>query len=115
MSAPIGTQTANSAMTAGLPPKHISRMRRATFFSLVGLGTIVGAWLSFIFLSENGMRIAEWGLLAVFIPLYYQLNVGFWTALFGVWLMNRPKPDSLSLWRRHTNAALRNAIRRPDY
>jgi len=98
MSAPIGSQTANIAMTAGMPPKHISRTRRATFFSLVGLGTIVGAWLSYIFLSENGMRLSEWGLLLVFIPLYYQLNVGFWTALFGVWLMNRPKPDSLSLW-----------------
>ena len=99
MSAPIGSQTANIAMTAGMPPKHISRTRRATFFSLVGLGTIVGAWLSYIFLSENGMRLSEWGLLLVFIPLYYQLNVGFWTALFGVWLMNRPKPDSLDLWR----------------
>ncbi len=98
MSAPIGSQTANIAMTAGMPPKRISRMRRATFFSLVGLGTIVGAWLSFVFLSENGMRMAEWGLLLVFIPLYYQLNVGFWTAMFGVWLMNRHKPDSLSLW-----------------
>jgi hypothetical protein len=98
MSAPIGSQTANIAMTAGMPPKHISRTRRATFFSLVGLGTIVGAWLSFIFLSENGMRISEWALLLVFIPLYYQLNVGFWTAMFGVWLMNRPKPDPLNLW-----------------
>jgi len=99
MSAPVGSQTANIAMNAGMPPKRISRMRRATFFSLVGLGTIVGAWLSFIFLSENGMRLSEWALLLVFIPLYYQLNVGFWTALFGVWLMNRPKPDSLDLWR----------------
>jgi membrane glycosyltransferase len=98
MSAPIGSQTANIAMTAGMPPKRISRTRRATFFSLVGLGTIVGAWLSFIFLSENGMRLSEWALLLVFIPLYYQLNVGFWTALFGVWLMNRSKPDPLDLW-----------------
>ncbi len=98
MSAPIGSQTTNIAMTAGMPPKRISRMRRATFFSFVGLGTIVGAWLSFIFLSENGMRLSEWALLVVFIPLYYQLNVGFWTALFGVWLMNRSKPDPLDLW-----------------
>lgn len=98
MSAPVGSQTANIAMTAGMPPRRVSRTRRATFFSLVGLGTIVGAWLSYIFLSENGMRSAEWGLLAVFIPLYYQLNVGFWTALFGVWLMNRPHRDPLDLW-----------------
>lgn len=98
MSTPIGSQTANIAMTAGMPPRRISRMRRATFFSLVGLGTTVGAWLSYIFLSENGMRIAELGLLLVFIPLYYQLNVGFWTAFIGVWLMNRPNPDPLDLW-----------------
>ncbi len=99
MSVPVSSQTANIAMSAGMPPKRVSRTRRATFFSLVGLGTIVGTWLSYIFLSENGMRISEWALLLVFIPLYYQLNVGFWTALFGVWLMNRPKPDSLDLWR----------------
>ncbi|HEY1049924.1 MAG TPA: glucans biosynthesis glucosyltransferase MdoH [Prosthecobacter sp.] len=103
MSTPIGSQTANITMTAGMPPRHISRTRRATFFSLVGLGTIVGAWLSYIFLSENDMRKSEWGLLLVFIPLYYQLNVGFWTALMGVWLMNRPKPDSLSLWHTLNN------------
>ncbi|MFO1484811.1 MAG: glucans biosynthesis glucosyltransferase MdoH [Verrucomicrobiaceae bacterium] len=99
MSAPAGSQTVNLAMTAGMPPKRISRTRRATFFSLVGLGTIVGAWLSYIFLSESGMRMGEWALLLVFVPLYYQLNVGFWTALFGVWLMNRPKPDALNLWQ----------------
>jgi membrane glycosyltransferase len=38
-------------------------------------------------------------LLVVFIPLYYQLNVGFWTALMGVWLQNRPGDDPLDLWR----------------
>jgi membrane glycosyltransferase len=43
--------------------------------------------------------MAEWALLAVFAPLYYQLNMGFWTALFGVWIMNRPKADPLDLWR----------------
>ena len=53
----------------------------------------------YAFLSEHGMRWSEWALLGVFVPLYYQLNIGFWTALFGVWLMNRPKPDALNLWR----------------
>ncbi len=95
----IGAQTANINATAGIPPPRIARMRRATFFSFVGLGTIVGTWLMYVYLSEHGMRWSEWGLLAVFLPLYYQLNVGFWTALFGVWLMNRPKPDPLDLWR----------------
>ncbi|GAA5134794.1 MAG: glucans biosynthesis glucosyltransferase MdoH [Verrucomicrobiota bacterium] len=95
----IGASTANLNLTAGMPPPRIARTRRATFFSFVGLGTIVGVWLMYVYLSEHGMRWSEWGLLAVFVPLYYQLNVGFWTALFGVWLMNRPKPDPLDLWR----------------
>jgi len=95
----IGAQTANLNATAGIPPPRIARMRRATFFAFVGLGTIVGAWLMFVYLADHGMRWSEWALLTVFLPLYYQLNVGFWTALFGVWLMNRPKPDTLDLWR----------------
>lgn len=95
----IGAQTANINATAGMPPPRIARTRRATFFSFVGLGTIVGTWLMYAFLSEHGMRWSEWGLLTVFVPLYYQLNIGFWTALFGLWLMNRPTPDALNLWR----------------
>ena len=88
-----------SPISTGMPPQRIARMRRATFFSFVGLGTIVGTWLMYVYLSERGMRWSEWGLLAVFTPLYYQLNVGFWTALFGLWLMNRPGHDALDLWR----------------
>ncbi len=95
----IGSQTANINATAGMPPARIARMRRATFFSFVGLGTIVGTWLMYTYMAEQGMRKAEWLLLATFLPLYYQLNVGFWTAIFGMWLMNRPKPDPLNLWR----------------
>lgn len=97
----VGAHTANLNTTAGMPPPRIARKRRATFFSLVGLGTITGGWLMWVYLSESGegMLWAEWALLAVFLPLYYQLNVGFWTALFGMWLMNRPHPDPLDLWR----------------
>jgi membrane glycosyltransferase len=84
---------------AGMPPARIATQRRATFFSFVGLGTVVGTWLMYAYLSDNdGMRWSEWALLATFIPLYYQLNVGFWTAIFGMWLMNRPKADPLNLW-----------------
>ncbi len=90
---------ATTPISTGMPPQRIARMRRATFFSFVGLGTIVGTWLMYVYLSERGMRWSEWGLLAVFTPLYYQLNVGFWTALFGLWLMNRPGHDALDLWR----------------
>ena len=82
----------------GLPPKGYTRARRATFFSLVGLGTFLGTWLLYIFLAEHGLRWCEIALLIVFIPLYYQLNNGFWTALIGVWLLNRPYPDPLDLW-----------------
>lgn len=83
----------------GLPPLRLSRTRRATFFTLVGLGTFVGTWLMVVYLGEGGLGPFELALLACFIPLYYQLNVGFWTALAGVWLMNRPHHDVLDLWR----------------
>ena len=66
----IGSQTANINATAGMPPPRIARMRRATFFSFVGLGTFVGAWLMYTYLAEQGMRKAEWLLLATFLPLY---------------------------------------------
>ncbi len=94
-----GSHTTLLSPSQGLPPRRVARIRRATFFSFVGLGTIAGVWLMFVYLSEHGMRWSEWALLAAFVPLYYQLNTGFWTALFGVWLMNRPHPDTLDLWR----------------
>ncbi len=94
-----GTFTANPPFGQGMPPPRIARTRRATFFSFVGLGTVAGVWLMYVFLSEQGMRWSEWALLAVFMPLCYQLNTGFWTALFGIWLMNSPRPDPLNLWR----------------
>ena len=94
-----GSHTTLLTPSQGLPPRRVARTRRATFFSFVGLGTIAGVWLMYVYLSEHGMRWSEWALLAAFVPLYYQLNTGFWTALFGVWLMNRPSPDPLDLWR----------------
>ena len=92
------TPPVHAVPQGGIPPKHIARLRRATFFAFVGLGTIAGTWLMFIYLADHGFRWLEFALLAVFIPLFYQLNIGFWTALFGVWLMNRPKRDPLDLW-----------------
>ena len=94
-----GPVTANLGATQGMPPRRHSRARRATFFSFVGLGTFLGAWLMYIYLGRDGLRKSEIALLLVFIPLYYQLNTGFWTALIGVWLMNRPKDDPLDLWK----------------
>lgn len=94
-----GVATGPPAGAQGLPPRRLTRVRRATFFSFVLLGTILGTWLLFVFVAEHGLRWSEIGLLVVFVPLYYQLNIGFWTALMGVWLMNRPKDDPLDLWR----------------
>ena len=94
-----GSSTQHLAQTQGMPPLRYSRARRATFFSFVGLGTILGTWLLFVYLGQGGLRKSEIALLLVFLPLYYQLNTGFWTALVGVWLMNRPKSDPLELWR----------------
>lgn len=94
---PLTTRGTAHAPFAGMPSLAQSRMRRATFFSFVFLGTVVGIWLMFLMLQVNGLTWAEVGLLIVFIPLYYQLNIGFWTALIGVWLMNKAKPDALDL------------------
>ncbi|MBL9133634.1 MAG: glucans biosynthesis glucosyltransferase MdoH, partial [Verrucomicrobiaceae bacterium] len=84
---------------AGLVPRTLARARRVTFLTLVCLGTLVGTWLMVRFLRDGqGFRWSEIGLLVCFVPLFYQLNSGFWTALIGVWLQNRPKDDPTNLW-----------------
>jgi membrane glycosyltransferase len=85
-------------------------MRRATFFSFVFVGTVIGIWLLYLMLQNDGLVWSEIGLMLVFVPLYYQLNVGFWTALFGIWLMNRPKPDTLDLLRTITKDDLEEPL-----
>jgi membrane glycosyltransferase len=95
----IGARTTQLASTAGLPSPAQARIRRTTFFAFTLLGTIIGTYLMFLMLQVGGFAWFEIVLLAVFIPLYYQLNCGFWTALIGVWMMNRPKPDPLDLLR----------------
>lgn len=82
-----------------MPPTGLARARRATFFVLVLLGTALGTWLLTSYMSGGGWRWSEIGLLLCFIPLYYQLNGGFWTALIGVWLQNRPQSDPIDLWK----------------
>lgn len=110
MSAQSRAQAQASASLAGLPPSSQSRMRRATFFSFVFVGTVIGTWLMYLMLQSNGLAWYELGMLLVFVPLYYQLNVGFWTALFGIWLMNRPKPDTLDLLRTITKDDLEQPL-----
>ena len=98
-SAPIGARTAQLISHAGMPSTAQSRLRRVTFFSFVFLGTFIGAWLMYIMLQANGMTWYKIGMMVIFVPLYYLLNVGFWTALFGLWIINRPKPDPSDLFR----------------
>ncbi|MBL9142274.1 MAG: glucans biosynthesis glucosyltransferase MdoH [Verrucomicrobiaceae bacterium] len=86
--------------TNGFPPPRLASARRATFFVLVLLGTGLGTWLMSTFVAADGKwRWAEIGLLLTFVPLYYQLNCGFWTALIGVWLQNQAKSDPTDLWQ----------------
>ena len=98
----IGARTAPLVSHAGMPSSTQSRMRRVTFFSFVFLGTVIGTWLFYLMLhkqSLNGLAWHEIALLFIFIPLYYLLNVGFWTAILGLWIVNRPKPDPSDLMR----------------
>ena len=97
--APVNVRSPQVHSQVGMPSLRTSRLRRATFFSFVFLGTVIGVWLMYLTLSTDGMSWYDWGLLLVFVPLYFQLNMGFWTALIGVWMMNRPKPDPLDLMR----------------
>jgi len=84
---------------AGIIPRTLARARRVTFLTLVCLGTLLGTWLMIRFLQVGeGYRNAKIGLLICFVPLFYQLNSGFWTALIGVWLQNRPTDDPTNLW-----------------
>ncbi len=87
------------APLAGILPRTLARARRVTFLTLTCLGTLLGTWLMVRYLNKSGgFRWSEFGLLVCFIPLYYQLNAGFWTALIGVWMQNRPKDDDTNLW-----------------
>ena len=83
----------------GFPRSRVAAARRATFFVLVLLGTLLGTWLLTSYLSTGGWRWSEIGLMCCFLPLYYQLNCGFWTALIGVWLQNRSESDDTDLWK----------------
>ena len=90
---------AASAPPAGIVPRTLARARRVTFLTLTCLGTLLGTWLLVRYLKDGGgFRWSEICLLLCFIPLYYQLNGGFWTALIGVWLQNRPNEDVTNLW-----------------
>jgi membrane glycosyltransferase len=84
-------------------PDGIARIRRATFFVLTWLGTILGAWTFARYLADHGWRWGEVAIWLVFLPLYYALNGGFWTALIGVWMQNQPGHDPVDLWQTIAN------------
>ncbi|HEX2750288.1 MAG TPA: glucans biosynthesis glucosyltransferase MdoH, partial [Verrucomicrobiales bacterium] len=73
------------------------RKRRATFFTLVFVTLVIGIWLLADSLGRDGLNLVEIAMLAVFAPLFYQLGVGFWTALIGLFVSGRRAPDPLNL------------------
>jgi membrane glycosyltransferase len=91
----------SSAPASNIPrytPARI-RKRRATFFTLVLVTLIIGIWLLGDSLSRDGWNPLEIVMLAVFAPLFYQLSVGFWTAIIGLFVSGRRTQDTLNLAR----------------
>lgn len=88
------------------PPNNIPRYaparirkRRATFFTLVIVTLVTGIWLLGDSLGRDGLNPLETGMLVVFAPLFYQLSVGFWTAVIGLFVSGRRTQDPLNLAR----------------
>ncbi len=73
------------------------RKRRATFFTLVFVTLVAGIWLLGDSLSRGGLNVLEIAMLVVFAPLFYQLSVGFWTAIIGLVVSGRRSRDPLNL------------------
>ncbi|MES2708668.1 MAG: glucans biosynthesis glucosyltransferase MdoH [Verrucomicrobiota bacterium] len=88
------------------PPSNIPgytaaaiRRRRTTFFGMVLVTLASGMWLLAVSLGRNGFNFIDFAMLAVFAPLFYQLSVGFWTAIIGLYLLTFGKKDPLDLSR----------------
>lgn len=82
----------------------VIRKRRTTFFAAVLVTLVAGVWLLYVSLARDGLRWSEAGMIAVFVPLFYQLSVGFWTAMTGLALFCRRSPDPLDLSHALTDA-----------
>lgn len=80
------------------------RKRRATFFTLVLVTLISGIWLLADSLGREGLNPLETAMLVVFAPLFYQLSVGFWTAVIGLYVSGRRTRDPLNLAHSLTDA-----------
>lgn len=74
-----------------------ARGRRGVFFGLVGITVVGGVWLLGISLGGDGFQGVEWVMMGVFGPLFYQLALGFWTALVGLGLGARGRKDAWDL------------------
>ena len=81
-----------------LTPARLQK-RRATYFALVLLTTLAGAWLmtDFLLHTGNGLNGLEIAMVVVFTPLFYQLATGFWLAIMGVYIKAARTPDPLDL------------------
>src|SRR5689334_3803649 len=79
------------------------RKRRATFFTLVVVTLVIGIWLLADSLGRDGLNPLEIVMLVVFAPLFYQLAVGFWTAVIGLFVSGRRTRDPLNLDRSLTD------------
>ena len=84
---------------SNIPGYHAAaiRRRRSTFFAVVGITLMAGVWLLAVSLGRNGYNLIDFIMLGVFTPLFYQLSVGFWTALIGLYLLMRNKKDPFDL------------------
>lgn len=73
--------------------------RRATYFSLVSVTTILGVFIlaERLWAEGRGLALVEWALLLVFTPLFWQLSMGFWIAALGIWVNHVKHGDALSI------------------
>ena len=78
--------------------ERLSR-RRTTFFTLVFVTVLVGVTLLADRLWQEGAGISgmDWAMLVVFVPLFFQLSMGFWVVLLGLWTKYVKKSDALAI------------------
>jgi len=71
-----------------LDPRRINR-RRFFFFTTVFVLTSLAAWVMADLLWIDGLTVLEMAVLALFTILFAHIAVGFTTALFGFYVINR--------------------------
>ena len=73
--------------------------RRGTYFSLVAITAILGVLVlaARLWKEGKGLPPLELALLLVFIPLFWQLCMGFWIAALGIWVRHVKGSDALSI------------------